>query len=142
MRCNAIRGSGGGSAIDRGSAPIEVVLLAPVLVLMIMLAVVGGTAASVRIEADAAAAAAARAASLQRDEGAAEAEAARAAEATLTERCLGPQLSVDADLTPGGTVTVTITCTVDTTGLPSFGTRTTTATAASPVDAWRAGPES
>lgn len=128
--------------MDRGSAPIEVVLLAPVLVLMIMLAVVGGTAASVRIEADAAAAAAARAASLQRSEGTAETEAQRAAEATLTERCLDPQVAVDTDLTPGGTVTVTITCTVDTTGMPAFGTRIITATAASPVDTWRAGPES
>lgn len=140
MRVSVIQGRSRLAAVDRGSAPIEVILLAPVLVLMIMLAVVGGTAASVRIEADAAAAAAARAASLQRDEGAAEAEATRAAEATLTERCLGPRVSVDADLTHGGTVTVTITCTIDTTGLPSFGTRTITATAASPVDAWRAGP--
>jgi Flp pilus assembly protein TadG len=129
------------SARDRGSAPIEVVLLAPVLVLMIMLAVVGGSAASVRIEADAAAAAAARAASLQRDSATAAAEAERTAQASLSDRCLDPQTNVDADLTPGGTVTVTVTCTVDTTGMPAFGDRTITATAQSPVDAWRAATE-
>jgi len=138
----AIRAKIRAGAIDRGSAPIEVVLLAPVLVLLIMFAVVGGTAASVRIEADRAAGDAARAASLQRTEGAALAAAQAAAEATLSERCEGPAVSIDADLTPGGTVTVTITCTVDTTGMPSFGTRTITATGQSPVDAWRAGPGS
>lgn len=129
-------------AADRGSAPIEVVLLAPVLVLMILLAVVGGTAASVRIEADAAAAAAARAASLQRDEATAAGEAQRVALAGLSERCLNAGVDVNADLTPGGRVTVTVTCTVDTTGLPSFGAKTITTTAHSPVDAWRGQAES
>ena len=128
--------------VDRGSAPVEVVLLTPVLVLLIMLAVVGGGAASLQIEADAAAAAAARAASLQRDSASATAEAEQAAKATLSDRCGNPQVDIDADLTPGGTVTVTVACTVDTSGLPAFGTRTITATAASPVDTWRAGTES
>lgn len=132
----------GSSARDRGSAPIEVVLLAPVLVLLIMLAVVGGTAASVRIEADAAAAAAARAASLQRDDASAAGEAERVALAGLSDRCLNAGVDVNADLTPGGRVTVTVTCTVDTTGLPEFGAKTITAVAHSPVDAWRAEAES
>jgi Flp pilus assembly protein TadG len=126
-----------GGAPDRGSAPIEVVLLAPVLVLLIMLAVIGGTAASVRIEAEAAAAAAARAASLQRDEATAAAEAERVALAGLSDRCLNAGVDVNADFSPGGRVTVTVTCTVDTTGLPSFGTKTITSIAHSPVDAWR-----
>lgn len=130
------------SASDRGSAPIEVVLLAPVLVLLIMLAVVGGTAASVRIEADAAASAAARAASLQRDDASAASEAERVALAGLSDRCLNAGVSVNADLNPGGRVTVTVTCTVDTTGLPAFGAKTITAVAHSPVDAWRAEIES
>ncbi len=58
--------------------------------------------------------------------------------ASLSGRCQSPQVDIDADLAPGGTVTVTVTCTLDTTGLPAFGTHTITATAASPVDAWRA----
>jgi Flp pilus assembly protein TadG len=127
---------------DRGSAPIEIVLLSPLLVLMVMLAVVGGTAASVRIEADRAAADAARAASLQRTSATATAEAERVAVAGLSEHCQSPSIDIDADLTPGGTVTVTVHCTVDTTGMPAFGTQTITATAHSPVDAWRAGDES
>jgi hypothetical protein len=106
-------------------------------VLLIMLAVVGGTAASVRIEADAAAAAAARAASLQRDHATAAAEAERVALASLSDRCLNAGVDVNADLTPGVRATVTVTCTVDTTGLPAFGAKTITATAHSPVDAWR-----
>lgn len=129
-----------GSRADRGSAPIEVVLATPVLILLLMLAFVGGRAASVQIEADAAAGAAARAASLQRSQTAAVAEAERAAMATLSERCGNAQIDIDADLAPGGRVTVTLTCTIDTNGLP-FGAGTVTSTARSPVDTWRAGDE-
>lgn len=137
MRREAHTVRGGGRA-DRGSAPIEVVLATPVLILLLMLAVVGGRATSVQIEVDAAAGAAARAASLQRTETAAIAEAERAALTSLSERCGDAQVDIDADLAPGGRVTVTLTCSIDTAGLP-FGVSTVTATAYSPVDTWRAG---
>jgi porphobilinogen deaminase len=127
---------------DRGSAPIEVVLATPLLVLMIMLAVVAGRAASVQIEVDAAAAAAARSASLQRDATAAVIEAERTALASLSHRCKAPQISVKADMAPGGVVEVRVACTVDSAGLAAFGERTVTGTTRSPVDSWRAGGDS
>lgn len=126
------------SRADRGSAPIEVVLATPVLIVLLMLAFVGGRAASVQIETDAAAGAAARTASLQRTHAAAVAEAERAVQASLSERCGDAQVDINADLTPGGRVTVTLTCAIDTGGLP-FGAGTITSTAHSPVDTWRAG---
>lgn len=119
-----------------GAAMIETVLWAPILVLVTMFAIAGGSLAMVRIEADGAAGAAARAATLERTVGEAEAAALAAAEASLSGRCTDPTVTIDADLAPGGIATVTLTCTVET-DTPFLSGRTITATAASPVDPWR-----
>jgi hypothetical protein len=86
------------------------------------------------------AAAAARAASLQRDPAAAQA-AAETTAAHADTGCTSLIVRVDTSgFRPGGTVTATVTCTVDLSdlaGLAVPGTTTLTATATSPVDLWR-----
>lgn len=129
---------------ERGSATVELVITAPVL-LMIMLLVVGlARMASAAQEVDSIAADGARAASLERDTSLS-ADAARAAvTASLGDRgldCAG--LDVDVDVSayqPGGVVTVTVACTADLrdialTGLP--GTWQITSTAHVPIETHR-----
>lgn len=120
----------------RGSAAIEVVLLAPILVGTAMFTLACGQLAAARIEADGAAHAAARAASLEHTAAAAGAAATTAAEASLSGHCTDATVATEADLDPGGTVTVTLTCSAEA-DFPGLAGRTITATAASPVDPWR-----
>lgn len=129
---------------DRGSATIEVALAAPVLVGFLLFVVLCGRLVSVQLDVDAAAHAAARAASLARTVPAALAQARTMAMQTLDERhvsCPHPTISTDTDnLAPGGTVSVTISCTVplsDLTLLGVPGSRQVTASAVSPIDVWR-----
>lgn len=129
---------------NRGSATIEITLAAPVLVGFLLFVVLCGRLVSVQLDVDAAAHAAARAASLSRTVPAARTQARTMATQTLGERhvsCLHPAINIDTDnLTPGGTVTVTIACTVpmaDLVGLGVPGSRNVSATAVSPIDVWR-----
>lgn len=115
---------------DEGSAVLEVVLLAPVLIL-ILAAVVGGarvTLAHQRV--DAAAAQAARAASAATSPSAATALArstAQSAASTSGLDCTSMAVTVDvADFQPGGDVTVRVSCAADLgAGVPGLSGRRT-----------------
>ncbi|MCX4665205.1 pilus assembly protein [Streptomyces sp. NBC_01381] len=75
---------------DRGLSTIEVVILAPVMILFILLLVAFGQLVDGRGAVDGAARDAARAGSIQKDRGTAMAEARAAAEADLEDTCIGP----------------------------------------------------
>lgn len=129
---------------QRGSAAVELVLVAPVLLVALLLVVGLGRLASARQEVDGAAASAARAASLERNTALSAEAAEQAATATLTDRGISCQsLSVQVDVSayqPGGEVSVTASCTVPLddvalSGLP--GSRTLTSTAVVPIETYR-----
>ncbi|MCX5422872.1 TadE/TadG family type IV pilus assembly protein [Streptomyces sp. NBC_00078] len=75
---------------DRGLSAIEVVILAPVMILFILVLVAFGQMVDGRGAIDGAARDAARSGSLQWDQGNAMAEARKAAEADLSDVCSGP----------------------------------------------------
>ncbi|MCX5204942.1 pilus assembly protein [Streptomyces sp. NBC_00237] len=87
-RAEAARGRGQGQ--DRGLSTVEVVILAPVMILFLLILVGLGQLVDGRGAVDGAARDAARAGSLQKDGGQAVAEAERAAEADLADVCAGP----------------------------------------------------
>jgi len=133
---------------DRGSATVELVILAPTLLLFLLLAIYAGRVAMARQSVHAAAADAARTASIARTQTAAAGNARAAADATLAAeglRCLDTQVDLDtaafaAPIGTPGTVAATVTCTVDLTdltvpGVP--GSRRLTATVTSPLDTYR-----
>jgi Flp pilus assembly protein TadG len=130
---------------DRGSVAAEVTLVAPFLVmLLVFVAVVIHRGVDARVRLNDAAHQAARAASIERTTARAAAAAeSTAATALASAGVVCQSLSVDTatgGLTPGGTVTVTISCTVDfgdalVLGVP--GQKSLSATASEPVDTWR-----
>jgi Flp pilus assembly protein TadG len=79
-----------GARGDRGLSTVEVVILAPVMILFILVLVAFGQLVEGRGALDGAARDAARAGSLQWDVGNAMAEARKAAAADLTDVCSGP----------------------------------------------------
>lgn len=130
---------------ERGSATVELVLLTPLLVLVLLFVVALGRLVSARIQVQGAAAQAARAASLARDPTTATAAAQQTAEGTLTDQhrtCT--TLSVDTDTSrfaAGGTVAVTVRCTVnlaDLSGLRLPTSQTVIARSVQPIDTYRA----
>ncbi len=132
---------------EAGSAAVELTLLAPLLILLLLLVVAAGRQVQARLLVDAAARQAARAATAARSP----VQAARAADSTARAAVAGhpaacQTVTVTLDtggFTPGGTVTVTVSCTVglsDLTGLGLPGTTTITGRAASPLDLYRADP--
>src|SRR3954470_20099510 len=78
------------AADERGLSTIEVVILAPVMILFILVLVAFGQLVDGRGALDGAARDAARAGSIQKDHGTAMAEARKAAEADLGDICSGP----------------------------------------------------
>jgi len=133
---------------DRGSGAIEAAVLAPPLLLLIGLAIVGGRIQVAGWAIEAAAHDAARAASIARTEADARVRALAAANATLQQDGLHcARLDIELDTSgfavPVGlpaTVTATLTCVVDFSdlvadGLP--GSRTLTATFTSSLDTFR-----
>ena len=129
---------------DGGSAPVELTVVVPLLVMLLLFVVLCGRLVSAQLDLDAAAHGAARAASIARTPAAANAAARRTALDTLAARgvtCRQPQVTVDTGgLRPGGVVTVTVACTVplaDLTLLGVPGSRTESSTATSPIDRWR-----
>lgn len=133
---------------DAGSSTAETALLTPLLVAVLLLVVLCGRLVSAQIDLQAAASAAARSASLARNEAAARVEADRTARDTLAARAVTcQQVSVSVatgGLRPGGAVTVTVSCTVPLADLALLsvpGSRTVQATATSPIDVWRGGPQ-
>lgn len=132
---------------DRGSVAAEVALVAPVLVmLLVVVAVVIHRGVDTRLRMEDAAHQAARAASIERTPAAATTAARSTASAALSSAGVScGSLTVDTapgELRPGGTVTVTVSCSVDLgdaliLGVP--GQKHLSATAAEPIDTWRSG---
>ena len=129
---------------DQGSVAVEMVLLTPLLMLFLLLIVAAGRLVQARMEVDSAAEQAARAASLARDPATAAADATAIAQTALASQHITcDPLSVTPDLsdfTPGGEVTVQVSCTVSLAGLDELyigGAETLTSTFTSPIDVYR-----
>lgn len=129
---------------ERGTAAIELVLVAPVLIVVLLFVVGLGRMAHARQQIESVAADAARAASLERTTSQSAAAAKAAATTSLGEAgvsCTG--LNVDVDLSsyqPGGQVVVTVNCTtqladVALAGFP--GSKTLSATSSVPIEIYR-----
>ncbi len=132
---------------DRGSASVELALIAPALLAFAMLMVFAGRVVDARTTVGEVAHAAARAASLERTSGAASAAATSIAAATLQEQglaCSDHSTSVDhGGLTAGGAVSVTVSCTVsfsDLLGVAFPGSQTIEGGATVAVDTFRGTP--
>jgi Flp pilus assembly protein TadG len=131
---------------ERGSVAAELTLITPFLVLLLVfVAVLVHRGVDARLRLNDVAHQAARAASLTRTPAAATDAAQQTVTAALAQagvNCLNPSVDVDTrDFQPGGLVTVTVVCHVDLTDAPELGagtSKTLTATASSPIDAWRA----
>ncbi|MFD4985899.1 TadE/TadG family type IV pilus assembly protein [Streptomyces sp. NPDC058374] len=140
VRDRRVRLARSGPAADAGISTIEVVILAPVMILFILVLVAFGQLVDGRGALDGAARDAARAGSIQKDHGTALAEARRAAEANLTDVCTGP-VSVrqtSAGFEPDTLFTVEVSCQIR--GLAMIGVNvptTLTASFSSPLDPFR-----
>ncbi|MER6677625.1 TadE/TadG family type IV pilus assembly protein [Streptomyces sp. NPDC000983] len=127
---------------DRGLSTIEVVILAPVMMLFILVLVAFGQLVDGRGALDGAARDAARAGSIQKDRGTAMAEARKAAAANLADVCSGPvtvtQTSAGFDPEVDPMFSVQVSCEVR--GLAMLGLDidpTMDATFSSPLDPFR-----
>jgi Flp pilus assembly protein TadG len=125
---------------DTGLSTIEVVILAPVMILFILVLVAFGQLVDGRGALDGAARDAARAGSIQKDHGTAMAEAKKAAEANLEDVCSGPVTVVQksAGFEPDTLFTVEVSCEVR--GLATIGLNiptTLSASFSSPLDPYR-----
>jgi len=129
---------------ESGSVTAELVLLTPLLILLLLFVVALGRLAGARLEVDGAAAQAARAASIAQSPSSATAMAQQTATAALSsDHVTCAQLSVDTDtsrFTPGGSVGVTVTGTVnlgDLTGLRLPSAETISSQSTSVIDTYR-----
>jgi Flp pilus assembly protein TadG len=129
---------------ERGSAPVELVLITPVLIVVLLLVVLAGRVTQARAEVDEAARDAARAASLARTPFAARADGLSAAQATLSSgsvRCRQLIVTVDTGaFAPGGSIAATVTCTTDLSDLSLLavpGSKHLTSHFIEPVDLYR-----
>uniref|UniRef100_A0AAU2V454 Pilus assembly protein n=1 Tax=Streptomyces sp. NBC_00003 TaxID=2903608 RepID=A0AAU2V454_9ACTN len=128
------------AASDRGLSTIEVVILAPVMILFLLVLVAFGQLVDGRGAVDSAARDAARAGSIQKDHGTALSEAKVAAEADLADVCSGP---VSVRQTSAGWAdaeffTVEVSCRIR--GLAMLGLdvpTTLTGTSTSPLDPFK-----
>ncbi|MEU9190826.1 TadE family protein [Streptomyces sp. NPDC048484] len=133
---------------DEGSAAIEAAIILPSLIMFLCLAIAGGRLVTSGAKIDAAAEDAAREASIHRTAGAAQSAAQSAAAESLDDQgitCASTGVSINTGglsvpVGQVGTVTVTVTCTVNLSdlllpGVP--GARTLTSTAISVVDQYR-----
>ncbi|MFM9442586.1 TadE/TadG family type IV pilus assembly protein [Streptomyces acidiscabies] len=127
----------------RGSATVELILLAPVLLLMLWFLVYCGRLTDTRLRIESAAHQAARAATLAHTPSTAAAEARTTAATTLHDAgvtCRNLSVTVHGTLTNGSALTVAVTCTVDLHDLALLqvpGTTTLTADFTAPVDTYR-----
>ena len=129
---------------DRGSAAVELVLVAPILVALLLFVVGAGRMAHARGQVDGAAREAARAGSLERNPVAARTAGERAARALLAGEsitCAGLAVSVDVSAyLPGGLVTASVSCIASLSGLGLSGlpgSKTFQATAVVPIETLR-----
>lgn len=126
---------------ERGGATVELVVLTPALIFLLLVVIAGSRLVDTRGDLDSAARDAARAASLTASPSAAEQAASGAAHAALGERpgrCATSRVEVEvARFAPGGTVAVTVSCTIGLAdlGLPGLpGQRTVRSRAVAPID--------
>ncbi|WP_371669802.1 TadE/TadG family type IV pilus assembly protein [Streptomyces sp. NBC_00289] len=125
---------------DRGLSTVEVVILAPVMIMFILVLVAFGQLVDGRGALDGAARDAARAGSIQKNHGTAMAEARKAAEADLADVCSGPVsvTQTSAGFEPDTIFTVEVSCQIR--GLAMLGVdvpTTLTASFSSPLDPYR-----
>ncbi|MFF9818928.1 TadE/TadG family type IV pilus assembly protein [Streptomyces sp. NPDC014006] len=133
---------------DTGSVAIEAAIILPPLIMFVCMAIAGGRIVTSGAKIDAAAEDAAREASIHRTAASAQAAAQSAAAESLDDQgitCASTSVNVNTGglsvpVGQVGTVTVTVSCTVNLSdlllpGVP--GTRTLTSTATSVVDAYR-----
>ena len=129
---------------ERGTAAIELVLIAPVLMVILLFVVGLGRMAHARQQLESVAADSARAASLERNTHQSAAAARAAAQQSLGQAgvsCTGLHVDVDlASYERGGQVRVTVSCKtklsdVALAGFP--GSRTFTATSTVPIETYR-----
>jgi len=133
--------------LERGSAAVEIALLAPLLGTLVLIVIFGGRLALARQTVQAAAADAARAASIARTAAVAERSATEIAHGTLANQgvhCADTAIEVDTHgfdepVGTAATITVTITCSVATADLtlPVPGTIDVSATSSSELDVFR-----
>lgn len=130
---------------ESGAMAIELVLLAPVLLLLCGIIVMAGDFRSAANDVSNAAYAAARAASYTNESTAAQNAGQLAAEDSMANRgaaCASMTTSIDtSDFTPGGDIKVTVTCVANLAQITGFGIipghKTFTATAVVPIDVHR-----
>ncbi|MFE1454675.1 TadE/TadG family type IV pilus assembly protein [Streptomyces sp. NPDC058735] len=125
---------------DSGLSTVEVVILAPVMILFILVLVAFGQLVDGRGALDGAARDAARAGSIQKNRALAMAEAKKAAEANLADVCSGPVsvVQTSAGFEPDTIFTVEVSCQVR--GLAMLGLDVPTrlsASFSSPLDPFR-----
>jgi Flp pilus assembly protein TadG len=133
---------------DQGSVAIEAAIVLPALIMFLCLAIAGGRIVTSGSKIDSAAEDAAREASIHRTAGAAQSAARSAASQSLNDQgitCSSTTVSIttgglSVPVGQAGTVTVTVTCTVNLSdlllpGVP--GAKTLTSTATSVVDQYR-----
>ncbi|MFF7145724.1 TadE/TadG family type IV pilus assembly protein [Streptomyces sp. SID2888] len=133
---------------DEGSAAIEAAIVLPALIMFLCLAIAGGRIVTSGAKIDSAAEDAAREASIHRTAAAAQSAARSAAAESLDDqgiKCASASVSINTGglsvpVGQVGTVTVTVTCTVNLSdlllpGVP--GAKTLTSTATSVVDQYR-----
>ena len=130
---------------EQGQAIAELVIVVPVLLFVVVLMVGIGRIDSAQGDVQSAARAGAQAAVVQADPNDAQLQATSVADSTLAGAgltCPSPQVTTDvSDFTPGGWVSVTVTCVtsladVSVPGLP--GSKTLTATSLAHIDPYRA----
>jgi Flp pilus assembly protein TadG len=135
-----------GDHADRGSVTLELVILAPALIIMLLFVVAAGRIAQAHQAVEAAARDAARQASIARDPATARANATSSAQAALTREGLNcpAQVSVDTSgfarpIGTPATVTARVTCTVHLADVALAGVPTTTVSShfTSPIDPFR-----
>ena len=131
---------------EGGGATVELVVLAPLVVLLVGFVLFAGRLGLASADVRQAAASAARAASLTDTPAAAAAVAHRQVAENLAadgRSCADPSVTVDAQVTAGGRVTVSVVCPLPLgdlapVGLP--GTKVVEARAVEPVDVFRSAP--
>jgi len=133
-----------GDRDDRGSAPVEVALIAPVFLALLMVVIYAGRVSQAQNEVQSAASAAARAASQASEATAADrAEDVALDNLNQAEITCAPDVEVDlGNFQPGGSVQVTVHCTTslgDLMFLDFPTSRTLTATSTEVIDTFRGG---
>ncbi len=132
---------------DRGAVTVEIIgFFFPMMLISIIVVAAGFNLSVSRLDLESASAAAARAASLQRNPSAAINAAVQAAESNLADRpitCADLQVQTDtSQFRRGGSVAVTVTCTVRLADLARMnsaipGSLTASSTSRAPIDTYR-----